>query len=82
MLSIKCNKTYIPLIEPEQDLFNYCFYYLATSHNFIVLSNKRMCHMIFFDSLFVTKSKENKKWRWSIIFVSYCSSKSENLVKF
>ena len=27
--------------------------------------------MIFFNSLFATKKKENKKPRWSIIFVSY-----------
>ena len=63
-------------------LFNYHFYHFATSYNSIVLSNKRACHMIFFDSLFTTKKKEKKKLSRSIIFVSYCSSKSENLIEF
>ena len=30
------------------------------------------CHLIFFNFLFTTKKKKNKKFRQSIIFVSYC----------
>ena len=69
-VSIKCNKTYIPLIEPVQDLYNYRFYHLATSHNSIVLSNKRTCHVIFFYSLFTTKKKGNQLFLLAIVLQS------------
>ena len=72
----------IPEEEPVRELYNYHFYHFAMSYNSIVLSNKRACHVIFFNSPFTTKKKENKKLRQSIIFFSYCFLKSENLEQF
>ena len=74
----------IPLIEPARELCNYHFYHFVCiiTYNSIVLSNKRACRVTFFDSLFTANKKENKNSHQSIIFVSYCSSKSENLVEF
>ena len=56
---------HIPLIEPMRELCNYHFYHFAISYSSVVLSNKRTCHVIFFDSLFLWWRKRKTKNRAS-----------------
>ena len=70
------------MIEPVRELCNYHFYHFATSYNSIVLSNKRSCHMIFFQ-FFIYNDSSVQKWykdkNTSSIFLDWQANRIETL---